>query len=199
MTFTQNRIIIDPPPFNAERLTLIERIMPSHPLPGSRATARTIGKRILEWNQGTVYITEDADPADIHCDLNTARYWHIFEIWRQKSGLSVYCRCARVAASNMGMVFAQNFRIIVSAGDAAAQSHMADDSASLLRNELPIDPKKFRPDSCSFVGPRGIEWTEIYWSLKQFAQDYIILHGCDDKEYKYTKPNGTETHRIENI
>ncbi len=99
----------------------------------------------------------------------------------------------------MGMVFAQNFRIIVAAGGATAESHMADDNVGLLRNELRIDPKEFRSDSCSLVGPRGLEWTEIYWSLKEFTQDCIILHGCDDKEYKYTKPIGTERHRIEAI
>jgi hypothetical protein len=144
VTYNQSTILFDKFPFDTSKLELVEQIYPSTILPGKEAANDTIAECVLEWNQGTTFYTDNLE--SIHCDINTARHWHIFETWKQEKGLSVYCRGARVAACNQGIAFAQNMRIIVQAGSEVAESHMADDNLAILKKRVVIDTAKFNSD-----------------------------------------------------
>ena len=79
------------------------------PCPGRRpAEAGHLGECLREWNRGVIWehIQIEGEDHEIGCQINTDKHMLIFEI----SPRSVYCRAARFAAVNEGVVFDQNIR-----------------------------------------------------------------------------------------
>jgi hypothetical protein len=193
----QDQIDLGIDSIQVDTLSLVEPLCSIAPTPGPTARSGSINQCLIDWNRGSVISTQGKKPASILCTINTNRNWFIFEVWRQKAGISVYCRGARISACDQGLVFAQNSRIIAAAGSLQSESYMVDDCKNVLCQDILIDQSCFHQNSCFFAGKNGLEWTTIYWSLSKYSDDVIVLNGCDGKEYSYSRPTGLETSRIE--
>ena len=95
----------------------------------------------------------------------------IFEI----SPRSVYCRAARFAAVNEGVVFDQNIR----QGQA---SFMIPDNREAAQ-PLIIEKQSFGRETCVWNGKT------VYWSVAAYDEDHIELHGCQGAVYSWSRPS----------
>ncbi len=150
---------------------LDERIEKAPPAPA--VSAETVGECWRLWTMG---VREEIFPVEgretfIGVTIDTARHMYIFEM----TPGSVYCRAARYVSTNRGVVFNQNFR-------QGGEAYMIPDNRA-ARETLPWDAARFRADAC-FWDDRS-----VYWSLISFAEDEIVLNGCNGGIYRLKKPS----------
>lgn len=132
-----------------------------------------IGDCLRLWNMGVQeeYISVDGKPQFIGVTIHTNKHMYIFEL----SEDSIYCRAARFAATNRGVVFHQNFR-------QGFEAYMVKDN---MEAHLPLsyDESLFSKDSCLWNN------RSVYWSLHSYQEQEILLHGCQGDIYHWKKPN----------
>ena len=144
------------------------------PCPGRRpAEAGHLGECLREWNRGVIWehIQIEGEDHEIGCQINTDKHMLIFEI----SPRSVYCRAARFAAVNEGVVFDQNIR----QGQA---SFMIPDNREAAQ-PLIIEKQSFGRETCVWNGKT------VYWSVAAYDEDHIELHGCQGAVYSWSRPS----------
>ena len=73
------------------------------------------------------------------------------------------------------MVFHQNFR-------QRFEAYMIEDNSE-ARLPLPIDDALFSSEACVWNS------RSVYWSLAEFREDEITLHGCQGDIYHIQRPN----------
>lgn len=131
-----------------------------------------IGECLKLWNMGIREEIIDINniPTFIGITINTSRHMYIFEMTPD----SIYCRAARFAATNKGVVFNQNFR-------QGGEAYMIEDNTE-ARLPLPFDESLFSNASCV--------WNErsVYWSVASYSDNEIMLHGCQGDIYRWKKP-----------
>lgn len=136
------------------------------------------------WRMGTAVGKSYATPNKInpYVEITTKRHAYVFSI----SHDMVYCRAARYDTCDLGMVFAQNFRIsqIEKYG---RQVYMFPDNNS-ARDTLSMRPEYFDPNLCAVTPENeGGKMAGIYWSVKEKSDNLIILHGCRGDKYYFPR------------
>lgn len=187
-------LAIDGMPSRIGTLTFIDPIVATERPPRRRATRQSIADCLVKWNVGTQHYSEPKSAFSQGYVVNTSTFWHIYETWETLSDFWLYCRCARVLATNRGLLFAQNIRMNASKGNGNHCSYMPDDNLKELTARLRVREELYRPDACTFTGPAAHPWKEVYWSLKEFEESMIVLNGCDGQDYTYKDPAESETH-----
>jgi len=180
-----------------EQPVLVESVQIANPYAGPAATGDTIGRCLTVWPLGTTRISDDANPFSFAYVVNTPTNWCIFENWDTPDGLSLYCRCARIATCNHRMVFIQNVKMSVADHKSLNQCFMSEDNLAATRALLEVDATKFDPPRCAFMGPEGREWGTIYWSVNEMTADRITLRGCEGKTYVHNRPMGRPEEKLE--
>lgn len=143
------------------------------PTQNPTASAERIGECLHLWSMGFQEEMAEVNgkPTFVGITLNTARHMYIFQITPD----SLYCRTARYATSNKGMVFHQNFR-------QRFEAYMIEDNSEACL-PLPIDDALFSSEACVWNS------RSVYWSLAEFREDEITLHGCQGDIYPIQRPN----------
>ncbi len=135
---------------------------------------------LVSWRLGTKdgVKWERDDSIDPFVEINTKNHMYIFVV----SDRIKYCRAARYAVCEQGVVFAQNFRLFEMEGR-GKQAYMVSDNL-IAKEPLIIDPELFSFESCQTTPKeRGGVQAGIYWSVKEADDNKIILHGCDGEEF----------------
>ncbi|NLE74736.1 MAG: hypothetical protein GX604_08940 [Actinobacteria bacterium] len=102
--------------------------------------------------------------------INTRKHMYIFEIMPG----SIYCRAARWAVCDRGVVFNQNFR-------QRFEAYMIADNREAM-NDLEYDVALFDADGCVW------DDRSVYWSVSSVSGDEIVLHGCQGDTYRWKRP-----------
>ena len=127
-----------------------------------------VGECLRKWNVGLRELVF----GDRFCGItvNTWKHMYIFEMTQG----SIYCRAARYATCDKGMVFDQNFR-------QGVEAYMIEDNRVAM-NALEYDERLFNVDACV--------WNEksVYWSTASVSDTLTELHGCQGAIYKMVKP-----------
>jgi len=149
----------------------------------------TIGDCLRSWQMGSWFGLEEG--VFKRAIITTRHHTYIFEV---RKGFC-YCRAARYATCEKGMVFAQNLRLMVKAKEFS--SFMTDENEQIAREKLIVDKSLFNPDVCVYTPEEKGGWKAgIYWSVKTASDDLIELHGCGGDTYRYSRPR-SETDRVE--
>ncbi|MBL7108297.1 MAG: hypothetical protein ISS38_03270 [Candidatus Cloacimonetes bacterium] len=146
-----------------------------------KATQDSIGMCLTEWGLGSGYL-EDDNELNFTTEIHTNKHSYIFTLTNWNNDKILYCRAAKIKSNNKGSVFVQNIRLMRNSNEFTAR--MAENNLIASKENIVIKNQLFDPDKCVFIN--GGE--EIYWSLKDFSQDEIILNGCAGEEYKYSRP-----------
>jgi hypothetical protein len=109
-------------------------------------------------------------------EFNTPKHMYIFCI----ANNFIYCRAARYATCNKGVVFTQNFR--QNFHDFEGQSFAFKDNLIAL-NDIAISEDVFNPNQCIFSN------YDIYWSVSKIETDCIYLNGCGGETYRWLRPD----------
>lgn len=149
----------------SHELFTMEDLQP--PCPTSKEAS--IGECLQTWNVG--YIEMRYDGCFSGVIVNTWKHMYIFEI----TNGSIYCRAARYAACNEGVVFNQNFR-------QGYEAYMIEDNQAAME-ELVYDKSLFSADACVWSG------RSVYWSTYRVSDNEIELHGCQGDVYTWSRPN----------
>ena len=166
---------------NNQNLEQIEKIEMDDFNIGTKATKETVGQCLAEWSIGSVF-NEDDKKHTFAAQINTNKHSYIFSLNKLEGNQILYCRAARIRSNNYGSVFAQNIRLMKNSNEFSA--NMVLNNLETSKQSIVIKNHLFNPKSCVFVDGGN----EIYWSLKDFSEDIIILNGCGDEEYKYIRP-----------
>jgi len=144
------------------------------------ADKNNIGRCLKDWNLGTRYFLSKENDS-FSASIRTNKHSYIFRFNPSLENHMVYCRAARMSSTNSGSVFSQNIRMMKNKREFTA--YMAEDNLQMAGSELVIDNSQFLKNQCTFSkeGP-------IYWSLKEFSKDRIVLNGCGGDEYMHTRP-----------
>ena len=123
-------------------------------------SAENIGECLRCWNMNCFEETIEANhDTFVGVTINTAKHMYIF----QMTPSSFYCRAARYATCNRGVLFCQNFR---QRKGPMPETYMAEDNLIALQ-PLSVEERDFDTFACSLVTPEVI------------AQKYL-----DDQERK---------------
>jgi hypothetical protein len=140
------------------------------------ANADNLGLCLQQWHLGVWEFKTAINGNDctVCITINTLKHMYVFQITND----FIYCRAARYATCNKGVVFDQNFR--QNFHKLQGQTAIYSDN-SIAACELTYNESLFNPDACVFGG------VSIYWSVKDFESDKIYLNGCDST-YIWSKP-----------
>lgn len=171
----EGRMRLHTPDGRRYQLELIEKIDIVDPYDMRMVTRNEIGLCLQEWSLGTRLVKFDFDDGHVaSLEINTNKHAYIFSY-----GSIFYCRAARIRSDNNGSVFAQNIRMMAKTGEFTA----AIDSNNLAtaKKEIVMNDSLFTPNVCTFA-KEG-----IYWSLKSFDANLIVLNGCGGEDYRYQR------------
>ncbi|MCJ7507434.1 MAG: hypothetical protein MUO85_01730 [candidate division Zixibacteria bacterium] len=144
-------------------------------IPAKKLSESTIKVCLVNWILRSVVI-KDGKGNNVGLEINTREHMYIFYVL----GLdSVYCRAARYATSDKGIVFDQNIRASLIGGEWGVFS--AKDN-TIAAEEKSVDENLFNAEACAFTK------SGIYWSVKSAADDIIELNGCGGETYKWERP-----------
>ena len=129
------------------------------------------------WHMGSFLLYQDGPCLQI----NTSKHMYIFYVSKSQ----IYCRAARYATCDKGVVFSQNFRIFQS-GNAPKQTYMAENNLIASR-PIQIIEELFNPTECTFTTNNNL--LDIYWSVKSTSEDEITLNGCGGEDYYWYRFN----------
>jgi hypothetical protein len=169
-------------------LQLVEHIIIVDPYAVPIGSNQDVGRNLILWNLGSSAVGDRLHAECFSIVLNSTRHWCIFENWPTSETMSIYCRCARIAASNSGMMFVQNVKMSINDARGLNQCYMSPDNLAAATSELTLEESKFDPDQCAFISVEGREWATIYWSVGAVTPDQIVLHGCEGKQYINNRP-----------
>ena len=105
-------------------------------------------------------------------EIITPSHMYIFTVTNDL----IYCRAARYATCDKGIVFDQNFRQWFQNGKGHASMYIDNRNAA---QPLDYNEDLFDSNSCIFND------TSIYWSVKSVSPKLIELHGCGGDVYKW--------------
>lgn len=144
-------------------------------IPTKKLSESTIKDCLRDWMLTTTAIEDDRGN-NVGLEINTKEHMYIFAI----SGLDdIYCRAARYATSDKGVVFDQNIRVRVDKNTWSVFSVKDNTIAAKKRN---VDEKLFSPKMCVFAD------SGIYWSVKSVSDSLIELNGCGGEIYRWERP-----------
>jgi len=159
----------------------IEKIQVCNFKIGEKATEDSIGKCLTKWNLGSGFLEDDKEN-NFTTEITTNKHSYLFTLTKWNNDKILYCRAAKIKSNNKGSIFAQNIRLMKNSNEFTAK--MAENNSIISKENILIQDHLFNPKSCVFIN--GGE--EIYWSVKEFSEDEIILNGCGGEEYKHSRP-----------
>jgi hypothetical protein len=140
-------------------------------------SAENIGECLRCWNMGCIEETLEANhDTFIGVTINTARHMYIF----QMTPSSFYCRAARYATCNKGVLFDQNFR---QRKGPTPETYMAEDNCIAIQ-PLSVDEHDFDAFACSLVSPEVIAQQYLNdRERKVIGYRYGVL-GCEKRSQR---------------
>lgn len=131
-----------------------------------------IGECLRLWNMGIreEFFDYRGNPTFMGVTINTEKHMYIFELTPD----SIYCRAARYVATDRGVVFNQNFR-------QGFEAYMIKDNREAAM-PLPVDESLFSAEACVWNS------RSVYWSVFDYNEKEIVLHGCQGDVYHWKKP-----------
>lgn len=126
----------------------------------------TISKCLVEWILGTFENKDNGKSMGF--SINTKKHMYIFAVTEEFA----YCRAARYATCDLGVVFAQNIRV----SSITNECHMLSDNKKAM-NKVEICENAFNINACAF------NVDGIYWSVKKADNSVINLGGCGGDDY----------------
>ena len=131
-----------------------------------------IGECLRLWNMGIreEFFDYRGIPTFMGITINTEKHMYIFELTPD----SIYCRAARFVATDRGVVFNQNFR-------QGFEAYMIKDNREAAM-PLPVDESLFSAEACVWNS------RSVYWSVFDYKEEEIVLHGCQGDVYHWKKP-----------
>ncbi|WP_321017582.1 hypothetical protein, partial [Eisenbergiella porci] len=131
-----------------------------------------IGECLRLWNMGIreEFFDYRGIPTFMGVTINTEKHMYIFELTPD----SIYCRAARFVATDRGVVFNQNFR-------QGFEAYMIKDNREAAM-PLPVDESLFSAEACVWNS------RSVYWSVFDYKEEEIVLHGCQGDVYHWKKP-----------
>jgi len=178
---TNNTLTLNSNFSKKENFKQIEKIQVCNFKIREKATKVSIGKCLTEWSLFSGFI-EDEKEQSFTAEIHTNKHSYIFSQNKWKGDKFLYCRAARIKSNNNGLVFAQNIRLMANSNEFTIK--MEQDNLLISKQDILIKNDFFNPKSCVFIN----DGKEIYWSLKDFTEDEIILNGCAGEEYKHPRP-----------
>lgn len=137
------------------------------------ATDENIASCLQTWHLGLR--ERQINDMVVGVEINTLKHMYIFDI----TDNFIYCRAARYATCNKGIVFSQNFR--QNFHDFVGQSFAMKNNKKALE-DVTVDKELFNPIQCVF------SQNDIYWSVLKVEEDVIYLNGCGGETYIWRKP-----------
>ncbi len=135
------------------------------------ASAGNLARCLQGWHLGV-------HAEDCGVTINTPGHMYIFHV----EPTFVYCRAARYAVCEKGVVFNQNFRINLHGDPLQGEASLYGDNR-IAAQELSYHADFLSPDRCVFND------VNIYWSVASFSPNRIVLHGCGGDTYYWDKPS----------
>jgi hypothetical protein len=150
------------------------------------ATADNIGLCLNNWHLGAhniLYRDKMGRELLIGVEINTKKHMYSFKI----TDYSIYCRAARYATFNAGVIFNCNFMLSASGSNGKFiynpdTIYMIEDSTE-TEKDIKYDYNLLESDGCVF------DQNIIYWPLSSFRRDEISLFGSGGGNYYWRKPN----------
>jgi len=134
----------------------------------------TVEEALKQWMMGTGIGIGN----QIRVIINTKEHMYIFQV----SDSFIYCRAARYAICEKGVVFAQNFRISAQNGQITSGRMVVDNRIAL--EAVVIDDALFDPEKCTM---QDKWWQGIYWSVREKSDNMIKLKGCNGDIYTWSR------------
>ncbi|HEX9917087.1 MAG TPA: hypothetical protein VGB16_05055 [candidate division Zixibacteria bacterium] len=156
--------------FRIEHFDISEDYMPTKKLSES-----TIKDCLVNWTLRSEVI-KNSKGNNVGLEINTREHMYIFYVLNLDT---VYCRAARYATSNKGVVFDQNIRASLIGGEWSVFS--AKDN-TIAAEKKSVDESLFNAEACAFTK------SGIYWSIRSATDDLIELNGCGGETYKWERP-----------
>lgn len=180
LSLYDNKLILLTDDNKRQELELVEKITIVEPCNNTFANKDNIGKCLQEWALGSIF---DYYLGGIGWEIviNTNKHSYIFSFVKYLWGGFIYCRAARIRSNNEGTVFAQNIRLMKNTSPKEFTAYMTENNLEITNKEIVISNSIFNPNACVF------DKDQIYWSLKSYDGNKIILHGCQ-KDYKWKRP-----------
>jgi len=163
-----------------QELKLVEKINIVNPYQTTKANAQNIGKCLQEWQLGSK-LDHYLGGIGYEVIVNTNKHSYIFSFLKTIWWSFIYCRAARIRSNNQGTVFAQNIRMTDRKWKNIYNAYMADNNFETTSKDVEIDSSLFNPIACSYAKDG------IYWSLRSYNENIIVLHGCQQK-YTFIRP-----------
>lgn len=135
----------------------------------------TIRDCLIDWTLSSK-VTKDDKGNNVGLEINTKEHMYIFAIFNLDK---IYCRAARYATSDKGVVFDQNIRMSLIGGVWGV--FCAKDNMVAAEKKT-VDENLFNLEACAFTK------SGIYWSMKSAADDIIELNGCGGEIYRWERP-----------
>lgn len=142
------------------------------------ATVENVGECLKEWHQGLREIKIQNTVVGV--EFNTPNHMYIYNV----SDNYIYCRAARYATSNKGVVFTQNFRQNL---DNYRGHSFAFENNLISLEDLTVLDDMFNPNQCT------ISNHDFYWSISNIENDCIYLNGCGGATYWWVRPRQINT------
>lgn len=142
-------------------------------------SAENIGECLRCWSMGcTEEMLEANHDTFVGVTINTAKHMYIF----QMTPSSFYCRAARYASCNKGVLFDQNFR---QRKGPTPETYMAEDNCIALQ-PLSIDEHDFDAFACSLVSPEVIAQQYLNDRERKVIGYRYGVMGCEKRSQRET-------------
>lgn len=174
LNFRGNEITIIFPDKTAEILTLVEKIQIADSRIDPVIQKQNIDECLIKWQLGSKLVI---DEKFLSASIFTNHHSYFFGVRKDLAINILYCRAARIKASNSGIVYHQNIRLMQNPLEYS--SWIADNNLDLLSEDLRINEEYF-DESC--------DCDESYWKIKKYNKTVIDLSSHRGVIYRIKRP-----------
>jgi len=158
----------------------VEKLKVIQPSSLPQANLENIGHCLQAWNLMAI-LQQDENTFALRINTNK----HLYEVqcgYHETYGQVIYCHASHIKTCNQGMVFNQYIRLLHNSFEFSAQ--MNPDNFAKAVKDIELNYTLFNRDKCNITQDSG-----VYWSVKSFQPDEIILNQCDgDMSYNRYPP-----------
>lgn len=164
--------------YRIEQLKKIDSINIVEPYEMATVDEKGIGFCLKQWRMGTSY---DVYPNGFTFQMVTNKLEYVFSI--QNDNCNIYCGASVNVSDDNGMFGSVQYFRFRNLGDNSAPfcGFICDLGKSITVPTIPETACK--SGACSITN-KG-----LYWPVKRFTNDEIVLHGCGGDEYIYRRNN----------
>jgi len=169
-------------------LYLVESITIVQPYLLREARQNNINICLQEWGVGSYFVADNTNK-HIGISIETNKHSYIFVIGNLNGENVIYCRAAKMSFSNKGLVFVQHIRLMQKTNEFTA--YVAENNLSTTSKDVKVSEAMFNVKVCN-DRQKG-----IYWPVKSFDKNVIILSGCGEEEYKISRLSKDMKNKVE--